>query len=497
MNRGQLSCLGFGLLSMLSWASCVGSTEQDLGARMMGSVAVMGDSLTAAYNANSWTDDPTNCFQDQKQVSWAGGTQLNDPASVWQRVGGSVQNFAISGNNMYDAERQAANVKAWIASQPSPRLVLILLGHNDICKGGTVNKWNASCSNVERDPNNYCRTTNFYYEKYFRKALDILITIPAVRIGVVQPVRVSQLCNMKYEVARKTLFATSTCQGLWDGLRSAQNYIHGSGSGCCGSLTYDCSDTRIADAYNTQLRYRNIVQTVSNLYKRYPAGTKIPANSTYGSGNVVKAWGANITVTNALADLRFNFRDPFGRRNLSSCDCYHATKYAQNQIASIVWKGLTCSSTTPCCNDTVSGDTAVNRGKCLNVKTSGTVPGLWSSPVPAAPSYTWRMFAGQGRTPGQCLTSTDGRFNFCYQTDGNIVLYMGSTAIWNSGTIRSPGYLILHGIGTLSAYDAWGFVYWSTAAAGSNALFQIQNEGNAVLYNQSNAPIWWTSFGGY
>jgi len=68
---------------------------------------------------------------------------------------------------------------------------------------------------------------------------------------------------------------------------------------------------------------------------------------------------------------------------------------------------------------------------------------------------------------GQSITSTDGRFGFVYQTDGNVVLY-------------GPG----------------GSVLWNLAKAGvASDRFVMQTDGNLVLYNGAT-PIWWTGTSG-
>jgi hypothetical protein len=73
--------------------------------------------------------------------------------------------------------------------------------------------------------------------------------------------------------------------------------------------------------------------------------------------------------------------------------------------------------------------------------------------------------------PGEALpywdAATWGRGSNCHltmQTDGNLVIYNGSTYIWDSGTWGNPG-----------------------------AYVEAQYDGNVVIYRPDRTPIWWTS----
>ena len=69
------------------------------------------------------------------------------------------------------------------------------MGHNDICSG-TIERIQAECAEGDdQDPMNHCRTTEAAFEREFRKGLDVLITVPELKIGIAAPVRVTQLCN--------------------------------------------------------------------------------------------------------------------------------------------------------------------------------------------------------------------------------------------------------------------------------------------------------------
>ena len=102
---------------------------------------------------------------------------------------------------------------------------------------------------------------------------------------------------------------------------------------------------------------------------------------------------------------------------------------------------------------------------------------------------------GDGLDPGQHLYSNDLRFEFIYQTDGNLVLYQQGTPIWNTATITSPGHAIMQTDGNFVLYNSSGIPYWATNTWGnSGAYLIVQNDGNVVIYRnwQNLNPIWWS-----
>jgi hypothetical protein len=99
--------------------------------------------------------------------------------------------------------------------------------------------------------------------------------------------------------------------------------------------------------------------------------------------------------------------------------------------------------------------------------------------------------------PGNYVDSTDGRFRFIYQTDGNLVLYGPSGAIWATMTFDSPGSVEMQTDGNLVMYNSSGSAVWHTYTYGaSGAYFRMQNDGNGVIYAGST-PIWATDTGGW
>jgi len=95
--------------------------------------------------------------------------------------------------------------------------------------------------------------------------------------------------------------------------------------------------------------------------------------------------------------------------------------------------------------------------------------------------------------PGQSLTTPDRRYSLNYQGDGNIVLYNASNSpIWSTNTYLSTlGSLGLQSDGNLVLKNKEGSVIWSSGTGNrgrSNLL--LQQDGNLVLYSNSGPATW-------
>ncbi|QHC56707.1 bulb-type lectin domain-containing protein [Rathayibacter tanaceti] len=79
------------------------------------------------------------------------------------------------------------------------------------------------------------------------------------------------------------------------------------------------------------------------------------------------------------------------------------------------------------------------------------------------------------------------------QSDGNFVVYQGSTPTWNSGTNGNPGAkFAVQTDGNLVVYKSTNAPTWSsgTDATASKSVLTMQNDGNLVLYSEGNVAIW-------
>ena len=148
----------------------------------------------------------------------------------------------------------------------------------------------------DQDPANYCRTTPAAYEREFRKGLDVLITVPQLKVGVASLVRVFQLCNYSAKQAC-SLLGPGSCQTLWTAAAASAAFAHG----ICGSLTIDCSEERIRDAYELAKSYRDILARVTAEYADLTPGDSSVVIIIGGEsvGGALKAAGVTLTFSEA------------------------------------------------------------------------------------------------------------------------------------------------------------------------------------------------------
>jgi len=323
-------------------------------------IDVTGDSISKGFNASS-SFPCSNA--DQENYNWlTSDTHGANMCSIGSEgvysfleriecdysanIFAPLPNHAVSGATLVrDFTAQSNNVKTYLATQAGQRLAVVFLGHNDNCSG-TITKTNTSCSSSDLDPANYCKTRTDAFERELRKGLDTLMSIGNTRVGVVSPVRVSQLCNFG---SKTNCQVGGTCQFLWGAVS------------ICGVLTRDCSNERIVDTYTTMRGYRDILMNVTSEYNAIPIG---------GASNVVMIGGQIVGGGIKAAGTMFVYSDGpwnyrFSSDQLSCCDCFHPSGLGQNTLAKLLKTGLRCSRIHPCCKET--GD-ALTDAKCATTE---------------------------------------------------------------------------------------------------------------------------------
>lgn len=330
------------------------------------SMDAIGDSISKGFNAVSDGEFCSESEDEERNFSTGdthgtnfcndGGEGVFSHAERLECVQGKQivradPNSALSGARMLtefaDESRAAA---AFLAGQPEPRYVTILLGQNDIC-AGTVDRVQTSCPHgADEDPQNHCRTTPAAFERELRKGLNTLVGVPSLRIGIAALVRVSLLCT---HTGKGLCFPGPSCQDFW---KTALATNVPDERGICGSLTADCSDERVAFAYQAAKAYRDILATVAAEYAAVPEGAKT-------AGGATKAPGVEIVFSDAAWRGRFDSRD------VSCCDCFHPSVAGQDRLARVLLEGFTCGNTDVCCTDT--GDPVLD-GRCAQEDRSGT-----------------------------------------------------------------------------------------------------------------------------
>ncbi|MBI2964209.1 MAG: hypothetical protein HYY35_10680 [Deltaproteobacteria bacterium] len=375
----RLAAAAGSLLGAVLAAGCAGGGADSPVPRVQADVAAMdavGDSISKGFNSTSEGEACPD--SDLERRNWstgvthgadlcgAGGEGVFSHAERLECLQGrpivrAEPNAALSGARMLTEFAGLSRAAAgFLAGQPQPRYVTVLLGHNDVC-AGTVERQRASCPNgADEDPRNHCRTTPAAFERELRKGLDALIGVPALRIGVAALVRVSLLCAHAGKAPCRP--GVGSCQELW---ATAAARGLGDEPGICGSLTADCSETRVASAYETAAAYRDVLARVAGEYAAVPAGGASPLLRVGGEavGGATRAPGVEVVFSDAPWRARFDAED------LSCCDCFHPSVAGQDRLARVLFEGLACGDRDPCCADAADPLLA---GRCAAEDRSGT-----------------------------------------------------------------------------------------------------------------------------
>ncbi len=152
-----------------------------------------------------------------------------------------------------------------------------------------------------------------------------------------------------------------------------------------------------------------------------------------------------------------------------------------------------------------ASDTWQHPGSRLVVQNDGNVVIYRPDGVPVWATNTARpsgptaqgddMQPGEVLNHGNSISSTNGRYTFVYQGDGNLVLYDSGVPLWASNTAGRPvGVCIMQGDGNLVVYGPSGAPIWASDTwqhPGSRLV--VQNDGNVVIYRPDGVPVWATN----
>lgn len=84
-------------------------------------------------------------------------------------------------------------------------------------------------------------------------------------------------------------------------------------------------------------------------------------------------------------------------------------------------------------------------------------------------------------------------YKFIFQTDGNLVVYNpGNQPIWQANTTRKARKLIWQSDGNLVLHNRKNRQIWSSKTPGRGARLAIQGDGNVVVYSSDSQPLWTT-----
>ncbi len=132
-----------------------------------------------------------------------------------------------------------------------------------------------------------------------------------------------------------------------------------------------------------------------------------------------------------------------------------------------------------------------------------TAPPTPPPPVsPPAARPRDRVWAGVSLPTGSVLRSGDGRFELCFQSDGDLVIYRNQPAPrqrwWSTRTQGSGAQVLRLGTdGVVRLLSGSGQVVWSGGRSDtfSNGYLHMQNDGNLVAYriDGNGASFSWSS----
>jgi len=136
-----------------------------------------------------------------------------------------------------------------------------------------------------------------------------------------------------------------------------------------------------------------------------------------------------------------------------------------------------CGACAPSCSD----------GMCNGDETCTSCPGDCG----ACPPPCGELRAERALGPSETVTSCDGRFVLVMQTDGNLVLYQGSAALWSSDTSGTgANRAVMQSDGNFVVYDPTRARWASGTDGNPGAWLALQNDGNAVVYTAAGSAVW-------
>lgn len=116
-----------------------------------------------------------------------------------------------------------------------------------------------------------------------------------------------------------------------------------------------------------------------------------------------------------------------------------------------------------------------------------------SEPKDLTSKATNTLRSGEKLNTGEFITSEDGNYMLVMQYSGQLVLYQGRSAIWQSTNTNESenSYAVVQSDGNLVIYTAAGAAQWASGTAGGdNGSLVLQNDGNLVLYPSAGSALW-------
>jgi hypothetical protein len=150
---------------------------------------------------------------------------------------------------------------------------------------------------------------------------------------------------------------------------------------------------------------------------------------------------------------------------------YIAYKYGQSSVPTLT---PATATKTPATTTTAKASTAPTPGG-----------------VPLTP-----LKSGATMNPGDSLVSPNGSYELIFQTDSNLVLYSGSAgsytnALWATSTVGKNATTVqMQSDGNCVMYAGTSAVWTTNTAGNPGAYLAVQNDGNLVVYSASGSALW-------
>ncbi|HEV7805724.1 MAG TPA: hypothetical protein VGO80_07900 [Solirubrobacteraceae bacterium] len=113
-------------------------------------------------------------------------------------------------------------------------------------------------------------------------------------------------------------------------------------------------------------------------------------------------------------------------------------------------------------------------------------------PPPPPPAAQPRSTLGVNQTlgPDEKLTSPNGAYNLVMQgSDGNLVLYQGAQALWNTGATGAGSRLIMQPDGNLVVYNG-AAAKWASGTDGFDGAALALGDDAGLVVSQRGRAIW-------
>ncbi|XYI03703.1 RICIN domain-containing protein [Sorangium sp. So ce1128] len=148
---------------------------------------------------------------------------------------------------------------------------------------------------------------------------------------------------------------------------------------------------------------------------------------------------------------------------------------------------------------------ALTSGSCMAlplIVLFGSVSQLaWADEATSTPTLPRpdMLAAGDKMLPGEYITSRNGTYTFNVQSDGNLVVYSGATALWSSQTWGNSDVskLTMQLDGNLVLTRNSGGIIWQSNTGGTdpsnNSYFRylmVTDSGKLVIHGDAGRPAW-------